>query len=154
MKKLALMAGLLVLAGMAFSQGYGPCGYGCYNWDSSKLVWVEGKLISVAPTQIRLRVEAQNRVYNLYMGPYWYFSRIGLRLNTGDVVKVRGYVLQTSAGYNLYVAEVVKDGKTYRLRDQNGRPLWWDYRGRGQGAAQSGKARGMGRGRRGGSGRW
>ncbi len=155
MKTAALFIGILVLTGFVLSQGYGPCGYGCYSWNSDKLVVVQGELISVAPTQIKLKTQDRNRIYNLYMGPFWYFSRIGLKISPGDIIRVKGYQVQNSSGYHMYVSEVIVGGKTYRLRDQNGRPLWWDYRGKANIPGRNrGSGAGMGKGRRGGSGRW
>ncbi len=153
MRKLMAIALLILMAGFALSQGYGPCGYGCFNWDSEKLILVEGELTSVAPTQVKLKA-ANGKVYTLHMGPFWYMSRIGLELSPGIRLKVKGYLIQNSTGYHLCVAEAILGGKTYRLRDRNGRPLWWNYRGRGNRTGWgSSSSRGSGRGRRG-SGRW
>lgn len=158
MKKLALIAGLLVLTAGVFAQGSPRVGWynwGCYNWDSSKVVIVKGELVSVAPGQMKFRDQDKNRMYFLHLGPYWYLSKIGLKIAQGNTLKVKGLLIENSTGSHLCAAEVTAEGKVYKLRDENGKPMWWNYRGRGYRYNQNKYSGcGMRRGRWGGAGRW
>lgn len=157
MKKVLTIAGFLILTALVFSQapGIGRCMM-WNNWDSSKLITADGEVVAGMPLRFKTKIQSQERLYDLHIGPYWYLSRMGVTLSPGERIKVKGYPLVIGNRSSLLVSEITVKGKTYRLRDENGRPLWWNFsRGPGAGAHMGRCAgAGVGRGRRGGTGRW
>ena len=80
------------------------------------------------------------------LGPPTYVSQQGFSLAKGDNLEVTGSQVARDDQTVLLAAQVKKDGRTLKLRDEKGAPLWHeqDRGGRGSG--------GRGRGMMGGSG--
>lgn len=69
-------------------------------------------------------VRSGNRVYVGYLAPQWYAEARGLSLAKGDVVEMRGAYTRQNGRHELVVRSVVANGRTYRLRNAQGTPLW------------------------------
>lgn len=63
---------------------------------------------------------SDGRVVKVGFGPYWYLEDIGLSLKVGDSVTMTGVYVDD----RFVPVSVVKDDKTFILRDSDGRPSW------------------------------
>jgi hypothetical protein len=69
---------------------------------------------------------------SIHLGPEWFIEEQEFALSPGDKVQVRGSRIILAGEPALIVAELTKDGKTLRLRDENGVPAWAGWRRRGR----------------------
>ena len=78
----------------------------------------------------------EGETFYTMLGPWWYLEEEGLTLNTSEPVKLKGSVVDSYwDGYDDYryliTTEISQGGKTVRLRDNYGYPLWhgtgWHY---------------------------
>lgn len=81
-------------------------------------------------------------VYQIHMGPYWYWLNNGYKLNNESATIIG--LVNTVDGINmLYPNEVTQNGTVIKLADENGVPLWAAYKN------NSGKGKGWRNGNRG-----
>jgi hypothetical protein len=90
--------------------------------------------------------------FTINLGPPWYVSKQGFILQKGDTLEVTGSLITKDEKTVLLAAEIKKNGKTLKVRDEKGVPL---FQGQGpNGQENKGKGRGgMGTGGRG-RGNW
>lgn len=67
--------------------------------------------------------------FYLMLGPWWYLEQNGIELEPGDDITVTGSVVEpyfnAYADHDFLIAsEIVVNGKTLELRDEEGYPLW------------------------------
>jgi hypothetical protein len=60
----------------------------------------------------------------VHLGPAWYLDGQAMVLKPGDKVTVRGSRIVFDDKPAIIAAEITKDGRTLRLRDENGVPAW------------------------------
>jgi hypothetical protein len=73
-------------------------------------------------THVDLKTEKET--VNVHLGPATYLAKIGLSIEKGDTLEVTGSKV-TMGGKEVVIArEVKKAGKTFTIRDANGRPAW------------------------------
>jgi hypothetical protein len=58
------------------------------------------------------------------IGPPWYLSQEKFSLKVGDTLEVAGFKITQEGKTILMAQEVKKDGKTLKLRDEHGFPVW------------------------------
>ena len=88
--------------------------------------------------------------YTIYMGPYWYWNQNNYKLTTGTEATVKGEVKTVNGVNELYPWEIVQNGVTIKLTDDNGVPKWsgkGNGRGKGDCPRNNNKVNGWGRGR-------
>lgn len=61
--------------------------------------------------------------YQIHMGPYWYWLNNGYKLNN-ETATIKGEVKSVNGINELYPVEVIQNGMTIKLTDDNGIPLW------------------------------
>ena len=113
-----------LLAAAAFGQPPGPAHY-----DKSKEKTVAGTVEAVTEVTggrggggLHVTLTAESEKWEVFLGPQAYSRSIGLTLAKGDAITVTG---SADAKQRTVVAREVRKGdKTYRLRDENGFPLW------------------------------
>ena len=66
-------------------------------------------------------------VYEIHMGPYWYWLNNGYKLNNESAV-IKGEVKTVNGVNQLFPNEVIQNGATIKLADNNGVPLWAGYK--------------------------
>lgn len=66
-------------------------------------------------------------VYEIHMGPYWYWLNNGYKLNN-ESATIKGEVKTVDGIKQLYPNEVMQNGTTIKLADENGVPLWAGYK--------------------------
>jgi hypothetical protein len=73
----------------------------------------------------------QGETLPVHLGPEWFIDEQEIVLEAGDKVQVRGSRVSFAGKPALIAAELTKDGRTLRLRDENGVPRWSGWRRRG-----------------------
>lgn len=152
-KSLLIICLCLVLSGPAWAQpgggqGMGPGGgmgggmgtgrgMGAMRYNPQTVTTIKGTVESLAAPQTRrmrhesLVVKTDQGSITVHLGPAWYMSQNQMIFNPGDAVEVTGSQMQAAGGAILVAKEVTVKGKTLKLRDDQGLPLW-----RGQGRQQ------------------
>jgi hypothetical protein len=109
----------LVLAGsLAFAHRPGRDLIG-----SGELTELEGTLSSIGSAWT---LETAGGAYLLHLGNPFYLEELGVELADGERITVQGYL----DGEDLVAARIDLGGESYRLRDDEGYPLWagWGFR--------------------------
>ncbi len=130
MKRFLKIVGITVLAVSLFVTGAfaagGPPANRPHNQNqgtpyiaTQEKIEVTGVIESVAAGDWTVKL-SDGRVVKVGFGPYWYLEDIGLSLKVGDSVTMTGIYVDD----RFVPVSVVKDGKTFTLRDSDGRPSW------------------------------
>lgn len=69
-------------------------------------------------------VRSGNRLYVGYVAPQWYAEARRLSLAEGDVVQMRGAYTHENGRHELVVGSLAAGGRSYRLRNARGIPVW------------------------------
>ncbi len=69
-------------------------------------------------------VRSGNRLYVAYLAPQWHVEARRLAVAVGDTVEVRGAYTRENGRHELVVRSIVAAGRTVRLRNARGVPLW------------------------------
>ena len=103
------------------------------NFDSSKLTTVEGTIESVgsfypvsgsAPgTSLNVKTKDDTLV-TVYAGPQSFIMHKNIDLKSGNSVSITGCKTMVNGKSVIIASELQVEGKTLRLRDQNGKPEW------------------------------
>jgi hypothetical protein len=104
---------------------------GMRPYDRAAETTVTGVVRSVevmdhGPQGLHVRLAVDGEILEVHLGPTWYADEIGLAPNVGDRLDVTG----ARTGDVVIAREVVRDDRTWTLRDPTGRPAW---AGRGRG---------------------
>jgi hypothetical protein len=129
-KFISLSIGAIVLS-FALAQAQAPTrGNAGRIYDPATETTVKGAIEAVTQvangrmvgTHIALKVDDQIR--NVVLGPSGFISNRGFSFGKGDSIEVTGSrVTVTNTDY-IIAREVVKEGKTLKLRDKSGIPEW------------------------------
>lgn len=90
---------------------------------SGELTELEGTLSGIGSAWT---LEVSEGTYLLHLGNPFYLEDQGVELAEGKRITVQGYL----SGEDLVAARIDLDGKSYRLRDDEGYPLWAGQGGR------------------------
>ena len=133
-----------VLAQPAGGQGMGPGQGGGMGpgrgmgkmYNPQTVTTIKGTVESVGPKGRRGQHESRiiktdQGSIMVHLGPTQYMNQLQIQLNPGDVVEVTGSTMAKAGKTMLLAKEVTVNGKTFKLRDDQGLPLW-----RGQGRPQ------------------
>ncbi len=113
--------------------------YGMQGWRVTPGMALQGLVLKTA-----------NGNLTVNLGPPWYVSKQDFTLQTGDSLEVTGSKVTKDEKTVLLAAEVKKNGRTLKVRDEKGAPLFkgqgpdgQDTKGRGRGGMGSaGRGRG------------
>jgi len=103
------------------------------NFDAAKIETYEGTLKSVgsfvpakgAARGLRLKVEsADGKMMTVYAGPRLYARMQDIKLKTGSDVTVMGSKATIGKRSIIMASQVTSHGKTLKLRDEQGKPMW------------------------------
>jgi len=128
---------LILSAGLTYAQRN--------TLDTFKTVTITGSISEVNHPIANFKSE-DGTVYQIHMGPYWYWLDNGYKLNNESAV-IKGEVKTVNGINELYPVEVSQNGASIKLTDDNGIPLWAGNRGNGNGYGwNNGSGRGNGYG--------
>jgi hypothetical protein len=73
---------------------------------------------------ILLYINTGKDTVTVHLGPKWYLEKQSLKLKEGDKVEVKGSKVYIHKNPVIIAREIIKEGNTLQLRDQNGIPDW------------------------------
>lgn len=104
-------------------------GTGPLHYDTSTVQTVSGTIDQVRSSargavgvEVMLLTGGDSLV--VHLGPARHLERNGVRLAKGDRVDVTGSKITIAGRPALVAREITKGGKTVKLRDERGMPLW------------------------------
>jgi len=93
-------------------------GYGMTGWRVAQ---------GMHPPGLVLKTDEESITVDL--GPPWFINQQAFTLKEGDYLEVTGSKIATDHQTVILAAEVTKDGKTLKLRNEKGLPLWQEKGG-------------------------
>ena len=75
---------------------------------------------------VALEVSSNTDINNVFLGPAMYLDRQDLKIGRYDSLEVTGFKKVYDGKPTLVAQEIRKGGHVFKLRDQNGVPLWGD----------------------------
>ncbi len=136
----ALMSVTLALAQQGRSQGASE------RYDQDEVKTINGTVTKVDHPYATLKGD-DGKEYQVHLGPLWYWQREKLELKPNVKTQIKGEVDEVKSAYHLYPWEIVQDGKTMVLADEDGVPSWAGGRQRNDDCCMRGCRHGKGRGR-------
>lgn len=118
--------------------GCGPCAQYCSIYSPNKMETVYGDVVSIEQITrgkgmsygVHLVVKAEEETLSVRLGPEWYMKDQGFTIATDDKVEIKGHRISDRGEDVIIAAEIKKDGKVLKLRDENGLPFWRGRRAR------------------------
>lgn len=120
---LYLPALILICAGLAFGQT-GRAG----QYPSDDVKTLRGTITNVDRPVATFKAE-DGHEYRLHMGPIWFWEREGYSLRKDASATIKGEVEDIKGSLHLYPREIVQEGRTVTLADDDGVPEWAGTRG-------------------------
>ncbi len=129
MKKLLVVSVMMLTAASAFGQGMGQRRM---MYDQATVTTISGTIQSVDTLTgrrgnfqlIQLTVKDSSGTIKVNVGPAAFIDQQGISFKAGDAVEVTGSKIQFNDN-DVMLAAVIKDGgKTLKIRDDSGRPVW------------------------------
>jgi hypothetical protein len=127
-KSIWVMGLCLALGGPALAQTAGGRGMGMYNPQT--VTTIKGTVETRGP-QIGRRIQHVSWVIKtdkgnvtVHLGPARFISQQQMVINPGDTMEATGSEMQMGGGTMMVAKEVTVKGKTLKLRDDQGLPVW------------------------------
>ncbi len=132
------VAGLLTAIGLMAQYGQGggfhpgqrPGGARLYNPNtvetlSGEVASVE-KIEGMRPgvTSLKIVLKSERQTVAVFLGPSTFLEEAGLQVSAGERLTVTGSRVEVKGEAAILAAELTKGGKSFKLRDDSGRPLW------------------------------
>jgi hypothetical protein len=125
-------AGSLVLAGSSSVEARSPGAGGGRIYDPATVTTLSGTVtgVDVVPGRggrsgrLHVTVESSERSVNVHLGPSWFLDQEGFKVAKGDAISVTGSLVDSGNAKALIAREVQIGGKTLKLRDNQGTPVW------------------------------
>lgn len=118
--------------GMGPGGGQGPMIYNPQTVTTIKGVLQQTRTVEEYRRRTFWYVKTDQGDVLVHLGPPWYLSQQQVVMKTGDTVTVTGSKVVQDGNTSLVAKEITVNGKTVKLRDDQGVPLW-----RGQGPMPS-----------------
>jgi hypothetical protein len=136
---LCLTLGGPALAQTAGGQGMGPGrGMGPWSYNPQNITTIKGTVESRGPKRGRRMqhvswvIKTDQGNVTVHLGPAWYLNQQQMVINPGDTMEATGSEVQMGGGTMMVAKEVTVNGKTLKLRNDQGLPVW-----QGQGRRQA-----------------
>jgi len=129
MKPTAILFSLLIVTGSVFAQGMGQRRQ---FYDTTTVTTISGTIVDVDSQQtprgnfymVRLTVQDSTGKTSVMVGPSSYLDSQNISFNKGAAIQVTGSKVKFRDNEVLIAAQIVTGGKTIRLRDSSGMPVW------------------------------
>jgi predicted extracellular nuclease len=73
---------------------------------------------------VLLKLESDNGIHMVHLGPVWFMNNQGIQLKAGDKVTVKGSQVEYQNGSALIAQAVVRQNQMLVLRSSSGAPAW------------------------------
>lgn len=129
MKTTAVLFSMLIVTNTLFAQGMGQRRQ---FYDASTVTTVIGTIASVDSQanprgdfyMVRLTVRDTSGTTAVMVGPSSYLDGQNISFNKGDSIQVTGSKVDFHGNQAIIAGKIVSGGKTIKLRDDSGRPVW------------------------------
>ncbi len=74
---------------------------------------------------VRLTVQDTSGTSTVMVGPNSYLDEQGITFTKGDSVQITGSKVSFNQNDFIIAAQIVISGKTLKLRDESGKPVWF-----------------------------
>ena len=114
----------------------GPGGGRGMMYNPQTVTTIQGTVETAGPPMGRVQhvswvVKTDQGKITVHLGPAWYINQQQIVLKPGDALEATGSKMEMGGGTMMLAKEVTVGGKTFKLRDDQGLPLW-----RGQGRSR------------------
>ena len=129
MKTIAILFSMVIMTSAVFAQGRGQRRQ---FYDASTVTTINGT-IAIIDSQatprrdfymVQLSVQDTSGTTNVVVGPSSYLDSQNISFNKGDSIQVTGSKVNFRGNDVMIAAQIVTGGKTIKLRDDSGRPMW------------------------------
>lgn len=79
---------------------------------------------------MRAQVQSRGETYWVHLAPAAWLAAQGFELGEGQQVVVTGSYQKLQDERVIFASKLERDGKTLRLREENGKPMWANWRPR------------------------
>lgn len=101
-------------------------------YDTKTVETINGEITSIDKMQskngknegIHLVLKTNNEKIPVHLGPSWFIDKQDIKFALNDKLSVKGSRVTYKDKPAIIAAEISKDGKTLKLRDDNGIPVW------------------------------
>jgi len=130
MRTSTILFATLLFTGVVFAQGMGQ--HRQY-YDTTMVTTITGTIASVDSQAtprgnnyiVRLSIHDTSGTSTVMVGPSSYLNEQGISFAKGDSVQVTGSKVHFNENEFILAAQIVVAGKTIKLRDNSGRPVWF-----------------------------
>lgn len=112
----------MLSAAFAFAQA-GRSGGKSERFDTDEIKTLSGTITKIDHPLATLKAD-DGKEYQIHMGPYWFWQREDFALKANAKATVKGEVENVKGMMHFYPWEIVQDGKTMKLADDDGVPEW------------------------------
>ncbi len=135
-------AAIMIFAATVAVAQVGPSAGNSERFDSDDVKTITGMITRVDHPVATFKSD-DGTEYRIHMGPFWFWENRDYSLKANTKATIKGETEIVKGTHHFYPWEIVQDGKTLTLADDDGVPSWAGKRG-GRGY---GKGNGIGRGR-------
>ncbi len=114
-------------------------------YNPNKVTKIKGKVISkelFGRMMGAIKVKTQKETVIVHLAPIWYLQNKNIKLNVNDTVEVKGNKGDFWVGPLMVAGEIKVKGKTIKLRNKDGFPVWAGkgmWRGKGKWKGRGGR---------------
>jgi DNA polymerase III alpha subunit len=129
MKITAILFSVLIMTGTLFAQGMGQRRQ---FYDPSKVTTITGTIAAVDSQEtprggfymVQLTVQDSSGTTPVMVAPSSYLDSQNITFNKGNSIQVTGAKMNFRGNDVFIAGQIVIGGKTIKLRDDSGRPVW------------------------------
>ncbi|MFZ1082717.1 MAG: hypothetical protein WAO19_12435 [Candidatus Kryptoniota bacterium] len=130
MRFLAILFATILFTSAVFAQ---HTGQHRQFYDTTSVVTISGTVASIDSVasprgnmySVQITVKDTSGTSTVMVGPSSYLAQQGIAFNAGDSVQVTGSKVHFNQNDLVVAAQIVIGGKTIKLRDDSGRPVWF-----------------------------
>lgn len=141
-EKFGIWMSTVVIAGLLFTSTsfaqQGAKAKGGRAYDPRTVETVKGEVVGVEkiPSRggkgygVHLTLKTEKETLTVEVGPGWYVEKQPVKIEVGDILKIRGSRVTSQDKPAIIAAEIRKGDQILMLRDENGIPAWSGGSGR------------------------
>lgn len=119
-----IMLASLLLVGVSLTLGQTGRSRGASErFDTDDVKTLNGTITNVNRPYATFKAD-DGKEYQVHMGPYWFWERHEYALKKNIKTTIKGEVEDVKGTLHVYPWEVIQDGKTMTLADDDGVPAW------------------------------
>ena len=93
------------------------------RWSGTTVTSVKGEIIQIQNPIAQFKSN-DGKIYELRLGPIWFWANNNYELKTGEKVEIKGAVKEDNGMFYMFPYTIKNKDKTIILADSAGMPLW------------------------------